>query len=131
MPTLALILHLVDVVDGRAAPGPVLLDAAKLAAAWVDFLDAHARRVYAVELDPSRTAARALVKHIEDGDVYDGDTVRDIYRRGWAGLQTRELVDDALRELQRLAWLRTEARETGGREARVIRLHPELRSADR
>jgi hypothetical protein len=125
MPALALILHLVDVVDGRGVPGPILLGAAKLAAAWVDFLDAHARRVYAVELDPSRAAARALAKHIEDGDVCDGDTVRDIYRRGWAGLQTRELVDAALRELQRLAWLRTEARETGGREARVIRLHPE------
>src|SRR5262249_46865327 len=45
MPSLALIFHLVEVVDGKAS-GTVSMKAARMAAAWCDFLEAHARRIY-------------------------------------------------------------------------------------
>jgi hypothetical protein len=127
MPALALLHHLVDVVDGSPT-GAVSLDAARVAAAWVEYLDAHARRLYAVELDPGRAAAPALAGRIEAGDVADGETLRDIQQRDWSGLRTVALVQAAAANLSALGWLRIERRcDTGGRPSEVVRLHPELR----
>jgi putative DNA primase/helicase len=131
MPSLALITHVVDVVDEQAQPGAVTLDAAQRAAALVDFLDAHARRVYAVELEPGRAAAGALAKRITNGAVVDGMTVRDLCERGWSGLRTRNAVDAGLAVLAPRGWLRVETIETGGRPAMVVRLHPDLRKVPR
>ena len=57
MPSLALLFHLVDVVDG-APSGPVSAEAARLAAAWCDFLEEHARRVYDCVTTPDLEAPR-------------------------------------------------------------------------
>src|SRR5262245_820218 len=38
--------------------------------------------------------------------VRDGDRVRDIYRRQWTGLRTRELVESAIADLMPLGWVR-------------------------
>jgi len=62
--------------------------------------------------------------------VRDGDTVRHIYNKGWAGLDSADLVCEALRELSELNWARKEqARPTaaGGRPSEIVRLHPSLR----
>jgi hypothetical protein len=127
MPALALLHHLVDVVGGSPT-GVVSLDAARTAAAWVEYLDAHARRLYAVELDPGRAAARALAGRIEAGNVADGETLRDIQQRDWSGLRTVPLVRAAAVNLSALGWLRIERRcDTGGRPSEVVCLHPQLR----
>lgn len=125
-PKLALVFHLVDVADG-ATLGPVSLEAARLAAAWSDFLEAHARKVYAEELAGNVSAAHALSEKIKAGAVVDGMTVRDIGRREWSGLRTSGRVFDAAEALEALGWLRVEAVETGGRPADVVRLHPKFR----
>ena len=55
MPSLALIFHLIDGVD--AGPrGPVSRAAATRAAAWCEYLAAHARRSYATVTDTARVA---------------------------------------------------------------------------
>jgi len=46
MPSLALLFHLCAVVKGDEGSGPVTHHAAAMAAAWCDFLEAHARRLY-------------------------------------------------------------------------------------
>lgn len=57
-------LHLVGAVDGAEAKGGgVPADAACLAAAWCEYLEAHAERVYASE--GPRSAAGALARRIE------------------------------------------------------------------
>ena len=45
MPSLALIFHLLDVADGKVF-GNVTITSAQLAAAWCDYLESHARRIY-------------------------------------------------------------------------------------
>src|SRR5262249_25469479 len=57
MPTLALIFHLVDIADGSGS-GPVSMQAAGMAAAWCDYLEAHARRVYGMVASLQVQAAR-------------------------------------------------------------------------
>ena len=56
LPSLALLFHLIDGVDtGRR--GPVSRAAAAQAAAWCEYLAAHARRLYAAVTDAARGAA--------------------------------------------------------------------------
>ena len=60
MPSLALIVHLIDGVDDAGPRGPVSRAAADRAAAWCEYLAAHARRLYATVTDPARVAAALL-----------------------------------------------------------------------
>ncbi len=132
MPSLALLFHLVDVVAGSANTHVgVSLDAAQRAAAWCEFLELHARKVYSIELTPERTAARAIADRIKAGVVEHRATVRDLYRPHWGGLRRPEDVEAALDYLQQLGWLRVAEEGTGGRPRRVIELHPSLRKGGR
>ncbi len=125
MPSLALIFHLIEVTDG--AGSVVSLDAARLAATWCEFLEAHARRIYAPELQTAVHAAHALAEHIKSGHIESGNAVRDIYRSQWSELATVDAVHAGLDELARANWVRIETRQTGnGRPTEVVVLHPEL-----
>lgn len=126
MPSLALIFHLVGVADGTAS-GPVSLGAAQLAAAWCEYLEAHALKLYAPEVSSHINAAQLLARRIDDNDIEDGVSVRDLYRRGWEGLDDRETVMSGLEVLAESNWIRLAERITGGRPSQTVRLHPELR----
>ena len=125
MPSLALILHLTEFVSFVSAPA-VGLESTKRAAAWCEFLEAHARKIYAAEMNTDVSAAHALADKIKSGAVEDGGNVRDRYRPQWSGLKTPEAVWAGLMVLQKLGWLRIEERETGGRKADVVALNPKV-----
>jgi len=127
MPSLALLFHLIKVVAGHASgTGDIPVETARLAAAWCDYLEAHARKVYRRELVADIEGARLLAAKIESGDVRDGQMVRDLYRPQWTGLRTPDLVWQALAALERLGWLRLAELTTGGRPAYAVKLHPDL-----
>ncbi len=123
MPSLALIFHLTECVSFVSASA-VGLENAKRAAAWCEFLEAHARKIYAAEMNAEVSAAHALADKIRAGAVEDGGSVRDLYRPQWSGLKMPEAVWSGLMELQKLGWLRVEERETGGRTTDVVVLNP-------
>lgn len=124
MPALALVFHL---VDAGATEGAVGEHAARLGAAWCEYLECHARKLYAVELNAGASAARAVAAKIEAGAVIDGQAVRELYRAQWSGLRTPERVLLGLTTLGEVGWLRLETALTGGRPSQIVRLHPELR----
>lgn len=126
MPSLALLFHLAAVAAGQETAPAVGEEAARLAAAWCEFLEAHARKIYADEIMLENQAAHRLARHIEQGNIRDGDSIRDIHRHEWEGLSTPEIVVAGVRALERLHWVRVEQVATGGRPSHVIRLHPEL-----
>jgi hypothetical protein len=130
MPALALLFHLVEIVAADDEPAPtegVDESATRLAAAWRDFLELHARKVYGEETAPGVAGAHALARCIESGDVKDSATVRDVYRRQWSNLRTVRQVEQALAMLSDAAWVRIEERrDTGGRPTEVIHIHPAL-----
>jgi hypothetical protein len=128
MPSLALIFHLVDLADGQTNRLTVSLEAAKLAAAWCDYLEQHAHRIYAEETNASIFAAHALLAKIKEGVVKNGSSQRDLYRPQWSGLPTTEAVGGALEVLEQHNFLRVQHLETGGRPAQVVLLHPDLRT---
>lgn len=123
MPSLAVVFHLMD----PAGPSVGVASAAR-AAAWCEYLEGHARRVYASGESPALEGARALLAHIRKGDVKDGDTVRSVYRgRHWSRLSAADEVNAAAIVLEDYGWLRTEKLDTGGRPTYRLRLHPELK----
>jgi Protein of unknown function (DUF3987) len=63
MPALALILHVIDGVDAGVG-GAVSGVTAERAAAWCQYLEAHARRLYATVTDRVRLAAALLASRM-------------------------------------------------------------------
>jgi len=123
MPSLALIFHLVEVVAGREV-GAVSSEAANRAIKWCTFLEAHARKVYAAEINSDTASTHAFVEKIKSGHIEDGQRIRDIYRRGWSGLANAEAVHNALDLAERHNLIRIEEVETEGRPGEVIRFNP-------
>jgi len=128
MPSLALLFHLMDYVDGTADGGVVGTEAALRAAAWCEYLRTHAERLYSSSQNPAMEAARALLEHIRKGEVKDGSPVREIYRKQWAKLSSPDTVYKAAEVLEEFGWLRVEATKTGGRSTKKVHLHPTLRA---
>jgi len=105
MPSLALIDHLINIADGTAS-GPVSLESAGKAAAWCDYLESHARRIYGLVGSVGQRAAAELAKKIKAKKLKDGFSLRDVYRNGWHLLTSKEAVKAACDELVEAGWLR-------------------------
>jgi len=127
MPSLGLTFHLVDVVAGITKPGPVSETAALMAAAWCDYLESHAGRIYGAATMPGMEAAREIVKHIRRGAIKDGATVREIWRHQWSRLTSSEEVKAGLDVLVEYEWLTIENITTGGRPTEIITLNPHIK----
>ncbi|MCP4996613.1 MAG: DUF3987 domain-containing protein, partial [Gammaproteobacteria bacterium] len=110
-PAIALILHLVECAT-TGQHSPVTAGAALRAAAWCDYLEAHARRCYGLLMDDGLRAAQALVGKVQKGKLQDGFTARDVRRNQWRNLTSDDSVHAALDWLEDEGWLRGE--EVGG-----------------
>ena len=105
MPSLALQFHLVDIADGMSS-GPVSLSAAQMAAAWCEYLESHARRIYGLAEDITARAAGILADRIQAGKLENYFTAREVQRKGWELLSEKEVVKGALQDLVEANWLR-------------------------
>lgn len=135
MPSLALLFHLIDMVDGAPASA-VSQKATHMAAAWCDFLEEHARRIYQIAYDGSLESVSSLAGHIKDGSIknlkhWDGTRFKigDVVQRGWSSLSTTEEVNRAAAFLEERHWLQVVESPPalqGGRPERWIYVHPNL-----
>ncbi len=75
---------LVRVVAARLPAAP--------AAAWCEYLTAHARRLYADVTDAARGAAALLATRLAGGRLASPFTAREVYRQEWAGLTEPRVV---------------------------------------
>ena len=129
MPSLALLFELADSAAGLGGGESVSLDHTKQAAAWCDFLEAHARRVYSCITTPQLRAARELAGKIKMRKVgADGSfSCREVYLKGWSGLDTPESVKLAAEVLEDAGWLRDMSGESGrlgGRPSNRYEVNP-------
>jgi putative DNA primase/helicase len=128
MPSLALIFHLVDSVSSDWRP-MVREEPTTMAVAWCNYLESHARRLYASVLSPDIEAARAMLERITRGEVADEFAPRDVYRNHWAKLATPEEVSAALKVLDDFGWVRMRELRTGGRPTIQVLAHPALKKS--
>jgi len=131
LPSLALIFHLIEIANG-AEVGPVTLTSTKQAAAWCDYLESHARRIYGLVSDINLQAASRLAQKIEEGVLHDGFSARDVYRKEWSLLDTKELTEGAIEELVEAGWLREDTpqpQENGRPPLPIYRINPKVKLA--
>jgi putative DNA primase/helicase len=127
MPSLALLFHLVEVVDGTAQ-GPVTLRSAQAAAAWCDLLEAHARRVYQAALEGDPEPATRLAERLKKS-LPNPFRARDVSQKGWSGLDTPDAVERALGVLEDRGWVKSQevpAGQRGGRPTTSYWIHPDI-----
>jgi len=105
MPSLALIFHLINLVGGEPNQGGISEQSAKLAVGWCDYIETHARRVYALADSPEHQAAVLLCQKIKTGKVSSPFTPKDIYNNGWYGLKDKPTLQLALDILIESGWL--------------------------
>ena len=118
-PGLALICHLAD-----GGNGPVGRVAALRALAWAEYLETHARRLYASVAAPDAATARAIIAKIRSGALSTVLTVRDISRPQWAGLTDLDTIKSGVKLLVARDWLIESRKDTGGRPTFEYRLNP-------
>lgn len=119
--SLALILHLAEGVVGHE----VGVDAALRAAAWCDYLEAHARRVYALVEVGQVNTARMLGRRLAERKLVDGFTARDVVRKGWAGMSNTAHAEAALAVLEDHGWIvGVESSEATGRPTTRFSINP-------
>lgn len=122
MPSLALIFTLINEnPDGEL----IHENEVQLAIEWCHYLEGQARKAYGDFIDPELAAGHRLLTKIKEGLVQDHDKCREIYRRGWKGLTTKDQLDMALNILKKYGHIKTEISVplNGGRSEN-IRLHP-------
>jgi len=127
MPSLALIIHLAEY-----GTGPVQEYAATRAAAWCEYLESHARRMYAPGLKGDELAAITLAAKLKRGAMGSQFSVRELYRRGWAGLSTPEEAEGAINVLADCGLLHVEpsGSPTGGRPTTICTVNPRIAEVD-
>ena len=101
VPCLALILHLAN-----RQTGAITSTALQKSLRWSTYLESHAQRIYASVRRPDEAAARELATHLEGGDLDSPFSVREVYRKGWTGLDGKEEVEAAIEILCELNWIR-------------------------
>lgn len=111
IPSLALINHLCDTRQGAAISESALLRAI----AFSEYLESHARRIYSYATRPDIDAAKTLLKRLASGKLPDVFKARDIYQKGWAGLENPSKAQTAINLLLEYHHLREEEIATGGR----------------
>lgn len=135
MPSLALIIHLTEWASGSGVRGAVTERAARMAAAWCDYLAGHARRLYGAVDSAHLDAARNLLKRLKAGDVVLTEgafKLQGIYLKGWSRLSTPDEVRRAVEILEGANWVRQRKRQhaKGGRPAEDVLVHPQLLGRD-
>jgi len=130
IPALALLFALIDTPDAGQVCEPELIRAL----GWAEYLEPHARRIYAAGIKPEAEGAALLLKRIKSGGLSDKDgviaetfTTRDVYRKGWQGLGDVDAVRGAADMLVEYDWLRRElvpGSAAGGRPSEQYRINP-------
>ncbi|MBP0132438.1 MAG: DUF3987 domain-containing protein [Nitrosospira sp.] len=110
IPSLALINHLCDSRHSAVTEAALLR-----AIAFSEYLESHAQRIYSYATRPNIDAAKTLLKRLTSGKLTDIFKTRDVYLKGWAGLETPSKAQSAIDLLREYHHLSEEEIPTGGR----------------
>jgi len=97
------------------------------AAAWAEYLEGHARRLYLSVTHGEAEAARRLAAKLVAGELPTPFACWQVWRPGWSGLSVPKMAQAAIDILVDLDWLREEALPTAGRRKTLYHLNPRVR----
>jgi len=99
------------------------------AIALIAYLRTHMNRVYGCLQNDIQRAEGSMAKHILDGDLEDGFTVRDVARKCWVGLPDTEAVKETLEEFEYKNWIRAMEPPKDAKKGRPVvrwKINPKL-----
>jgi putative DNA primase/helicase len=131
MPSLGLLFQVASWAAGNADNDAVTLEHARMAASWCDYLESHARRIYSCIVTPQLRAARELADKIKKRKLGANGyfSCRDVYLKGWSGLDTPESVKLAAEVLEDAHWVRDNSAGSGpqgGRPSNLYAVNPRI-----
>ncbi len=110
MPSLALAFCLIRVADliakKQQATATITKEDAQNAADFCNYLEHHARKIYALVDNAKQKATHALSVKIQDGTLSNFFSLRDIYKPSWRHLKDKDLARAACDGLIIAGWLR-------------------------
>ncbi len=136
MPSLAGLFEVADRASGEAAIDSqiaISLAHAKQAAALCDYLEQHAQRVYSCMIAPEMRGARELARHMKTRKLPSPFATRDVYLKGWSGLDNPQNARTALAVLEDAGWVRrtgNETRASAGRPSEAWLINPGVLRAE-
>ncbi len=127
MPSLALIFHLLERTGGNTRNDSVKLNSAQLAAAWCDYLQKHAEKLYSLAVVSDFDIADEILGRIKEKQLENEFTARDVYSNHWKKLSKPEEVKRGLEVLEDYGYLSALENQTGGRSKITYSIHESLR----
>ena len=77
-----------------------------MAIGWCEMLAAHARRIHGIVTNSPKPAVLQLAEKLSAGALGTRFALRDVYRREWRLLDTKERAETACQDLIHANWLR-------------------------
>jgi hypothetical protein len=105
MPSLALIFHCIEIADGQSS-GAISEKSTRMAVAWCNYLESHARRVYSLAERLELESALTLCERIKSGKLPSPFTTKMVYDNNWHSLRDKESVEAACNVLVDENWLK-------------------------
>lgn len=116
---LALICHIAN-----GSKGVVSAIAMYQALAWLEYLEPHAHRIFFAVNSTKFDAAKILLKRIGKGELEDGFTAREVYRKGWAFMSTQQEAQEAINLLVEHGYLKVTQSQSIGRSTTKYLINP-------
>lgn len=102
----ALIFHCLENINQSFFPDEITRATALKAINYIEVLKSHARRVFALGENQIFALAQILIGKIKKGDLKQGFTGREVARKQWSGLKSKDIVQDVLSLLIDYGYLR-------------------------
>lgn len=123
---IALIFHCLENINEPNFPDEIRLSTALKAITYTEVLKSHARRVFALGENQIFALANTLLGKIKKGELSPGFKVREIMRKQWSGLKSKETVQEVVHLLVDYRYLRELKTEGDGRPTSIYFVHPSL-----
>lgn len=119
MPSLALLFQAIENDQSNA----VSLACAKQAIHWCFILESHANKILGLSMTQEATAEHFLEK-MKEGEIYNGQKLREINRKKWKGLSSTHKVNQAIKVLQEHGYLKKHKEVSYGKASETIFINP-------
>ena len=124
----ALIFHCLENINQSIFPDEIAAATALKAITFIETLKTHAQRVFALGENQIFALASSLIGKIKKGDLKQGFTGREVMRKQWSGLKSKDTVQDVLGLLADYGYLREIQTEGEGRRTIKYFFHSSLES---
>jgi hypothetical protein len=121
---IALIFHCLETISDFS--DEISVETTLRAINYTQVLISHARRVFALGENQIFALAQTALGKIKKGELANGFTVREMSRKQWSGLRSKETVQDVLSLLVEYGYLKEYRPEGDGRPTVRYSIHPSL-----